>query len=72
MGRQERREEGREGKRKEEETNVKFQNIPDLLNILYNNDDDDDDCCHCCHLLRAHSMPAIGLTPLNPPLVSVR
>ena len=30
MGRQKRREKGSEGKRKEEETNIKFQNIPGL------------------------------------------
>lgn len=71
MGRQERREKGREGKRKEEKTSVKYPNAPDLLNILPNNNgDDDDDCSNCYHLLMIDASPRLNTT--NPLTVTVR
>lgn len=67
-----RRKEDRKEGRKEEETHVQYQNIPDLLNILCNNNEDDNDHSNCCSLLRAHPMPITDFTALNPPVVPMR
>lgn len=57
---------------KEEETNVGYQNIPDLLSILCNSSEDDNDHSNYCSLLRAQPMPTTDFTAFNPPVVPVR
>lgn len=57
---------------KEEETNVGYQNIPDLLSILCNSNEDDNDHSNYCSLLRAQPMPTTDFTAFNPPVVPVR